>query len=172
MIADSTLLKTAVLAAMLALATLLLPRVAVSDGQADFVLVVKSERKLYLLRDDEVIATFPVTFGSNPEGHKRREGDGRTPEGHYLLDWKHSDSDFYKSIHISYPNDEDKNKALDLGSNPGGAIMIHGQKNGYGWLSPLARYINWTDGCIALKNSDMDKVWESVNSGTPIEIRP
>jgi len=133
---------------------------------------VKSERRLYLMHDDEIITVFPVTFGSNPKGHKQQEGDGRTPEGLYQLDWKHSDSGYHKSIHISYPNAADQKKASEIGVEPGGAIMVHGQKNGWGWLAPLARYINWTDGCIALRNVDMDVFWSRVEPGTPIEIRP
>lgn len=155
-----------------ALVVVVQPSATVAEELADFVLVVKSERKLYLMRDDEVIDTFRVTFGSNPKGHKEHEGDGRTPEGRYVLDWKHSDSDFHKSIHISYPNTSDKIRAADTGVLPGGAIMVHGQKNGYGWLSPIAKYVNWTDGCIALSNKDMDIVWQKVQSGIPIEIRP
>jgi murein L,D-transpeptidase YafK len=154
------------------LAALVLPSWSAAEELADYVLVVKSERTLYLLRDDEIIDSFRVTFGTNPKGHKQREGDGRTPEGIYILDWKHSASDFHKSIHVSYPDENDKKKAAEDGSSPGGAIMVHGQKNGYAWLSPLARYVNWTDGCIALSNSDMDIVWAKVQSEIPIEIRP
>lgn len=139
---------------------------------ADSVLVVKSERRLYLLADGEVFADYPATFGAQPEGHKEREGDERTPEGHYMLDWKNQHSAFYKSIHVDYPNADDRAAAAIRGEDPGGQIMIHGQRNGYGWLSPLARFFNWTDGCIALSDSDMDEVWQSVRANTPIEIRP
>lgn len=155
-----------------ALTALIAPHAAIAEELADFVLVVKSERRLYLMRDDEVIDSFRVTFGSDPKGHKQREGDGRTPEGRYVLDWKHADSDFHKAIHISYPNTADKVNAAATGVLPGGAIMLHGQKNGYGWLSPIARYVNWTDGCIALSNSDMDIVWKKIQPKIPIEIRP
>ena len=139
---------------------------------AESVLVVKSDRRLYLLRDDETIASFPVTFGSNSKGHKIQEGDSRTPEGHYVLDWKNVHSAYFKAIHVSYPNAEDEAVAAELKVDPGGAIMIHGQKNGYGWLSILSRFINWTDGCIALNDADMEQVWQQVTAGTPIEIRP
>lgn len=139
---------------------------------ADSVLVVKSERRLYLLADGEVFADYPATFGANPVGHKQREGDERTPEGHYMLDWKNAHSAFYKSIHVDYPNKQDKATAAARGEDPGGLIMIHGQRNGYGWLSPLARFFNWTDGCIALSDRDMDEVWLKVRENTPIEIRP
>ena len=149
-----------------------IPAQVLGDQAADAVLVVKSERRLYLLRENEAIASYPVTFGSNPQGHKAREGDERTPEGRYELDWKNAHSAFYKAIHVSYPNASDRAEAAANNEDPGGAIMIHGQKNGYGWLSPLSRFFNWTDGCIALSDSDMEEVWQKVEAGTPIEIRP
>ena len=90
----------------------------------------------------------------------------------YILDYKKENSAFYKAIHISYPNQQDMKRAKELGVDPGGLIMIHGQKNGLGWLSFISQLFNWTDGCIALKNEDMDKIWESVDVGTPIEIKP
>jgi murein L,D-transpeptidase YafK len=141
-------------------------------AMADSVLVVKSERRLYLLQDGEVFAEYPATFGADPVGHKQREGDERTPEGHYLLDWKNQNSAFYRSIHVDYPNKQDQAAAAARGEDPGGLIMIHGQRNGYAWLSPLARFFNWTDGCVALNDRDMDEVWLSVRANTPIEIRP
>ena len=113
-----------------------------------------------------------TTFGANPKGHKLQQGDERTPEGQYLLDYKNANSLYYKSIHISYPNERDRQEARRLGVDPGGDIMIHGQKNGYEGLSFLAQWFNWTNGCIALTNKDMDSVWEAVPPGTPIEIRP
>ena len=136
------------------------------------VLVIKSDSKLYLKKNAKVIKEFDVVFGANPEGHKKQEGDERTPEGRYILDYKKSDSAFYKSIHISYPNEVDKKRAKEAGVNPGGFIMIHGQKNGIGWLSWITQRFNWTDGCIALSNKAMDEIWNSVDVGTPIEIKP
>ena len=155
-----------------ALTALIAPHAAIAEELADFVLVVKSERRLYLMRDDEVIDSFRVTFGSDPKGHKQREGDGRTPEGRYVLDWKHADSDFHKAIHISYPNATDRKNAKKRGVDPGGDIMIHGQRNRWGLLSPITQLFNWTNGCIALSDRNMDAVWKAVNVGTPIEIRP
>ena len=139
---------------------------------ADAVLVIKSERRLYLLKDGDPFAEFRVTFGTDPVGHKQRKGDNRTPEGKYVLDWKHEHSDYYKAIHVSYPNAQDQAEATRRGEDPGGSIMIHGQKNGYEWLSPISKFFNWTDGCIALTNTDMEKVWLKVQPGTPIEIMP
>ena len=135
-------------------------------------MVIKSESKLYLKKNGKTLKKFRVAFGANPKGHKLKKGDEPTPEGRYLLDYKKEDSAFHKAIHISYPNEKDKRRAKVLGVDPGGQIMIHGQKNGYGWLSFITQLFNWTDGCIALSDSDMDKVWELVDVGTPIEIKP
>lgn len=145
---------------------------ALGTEKADKVLVVKSESKLYLIRNGKVISAFKAAFGANPKGHKLKEGDEKTPEGQYILDYKKSDSAFYKAIHISYPNQEDKKRAKKDGVNPGGLIMIHGQKNGFGWFAWITQNFNWTDGCIAVSNSAMDDIWEAVSIGTPIEIRP
>jgi murein L,D-transpeptidase YafK len=143
-----------------------------AGDKADLVLVNKSERKLYLKSGDKILKTWPVVFGANPVGHKQQEGDERTPEGRYLLDWKKSDSAFYKAIHISYPNEQDKKAAAERGVSPGGAIMIHGQPNGYGGLAFIMQRFDWTDGCIAVTNEAMDEIWEAVPGGTPIEIVP
>ena len=150
----------------------ILPACAFGIEKADMVLVVKSEAKLYLIKNDKILNAYKVVFGANPKGHKQKEGDERTPEGSYILDYKKNDSAFYKAIHISYPNENDKKHAKAAGVSPGGAIMIHGQKNGFGWLSWFAQHVNWTDGCIAVSNSAMDEIWDSVNVGTPIEIKP
>ena len=146
--------------------------VATPGQTADRVLVIKSKERLYLIRNDEVFASYHLVFGANPKGHKQQLGDERTPEGHYTLGYKNAHSSFYKSIHISYPNRQDRIRAREQGVSPGGDIMIHGQPNDWAWISPLSRFFNWTDGCIALSNRDMDAVWEAVPSGTPIEIRP
>lgn len=138
---------------------------------ADSVLVDKSDEKLFLLKGETVIAEYSVAFGANPEGHKEEEGDERTPEGRYVLDFKKADSAFHKAIHISYPNDADEKAAAAKGVDRGGAIMIHGQRNRLGWLSFVTQRFNWTDGCIAVTNSEMDEIWDSVVVNTPIEIR-
>lgn len=146
---------------------------AAADIQkADEVLVIKSENRLYLLKDGERYASFKVVFGGDPKGHKEQQGDQRTPEGRYTLDSKNPNSRFYKSIHVSYPNQKDRAHAQKLGVDPGGDIKIHGQTNGWGWASPVMQLFSWTDGCVALSNSNMDKVWEAIDPGTPIEIRP
>lgn len=139
--------------------------------KADHVLVKKSERKLFLLRDGVVYETFNVVFGPG-RGPKLTEGDERTPEGEYILDYKKSPSRFYKSIHISYPNAQDRERSARLGLAPGGAIMIHGQPKVDRKTSRDMRYFNWTDGCVALANADMELVWRAVDAGTPITILP
>lgn len=138
----------------------------------DSVFVDKSEARLYLIAAGERVREYPVVFGANPHGHKQREGDERTPEGKYMLDFKNPDSAFYRSIHISYPEAADRERARAAGADPGGLIMIHGQRNGRGWLGWLMQRFNWTDGCIALTNAHMREVWELVDVGTPIEIVP
>jgi murein L,D-transpeptidase YafK len=139
---------------------------------ADHVVVVKSEKKLYLEKNGKVFASYPVVFGSNPKGHKEKQGDGRTPEGSYIIDKKNEKVGYYKPLHISYPNEKDIAAAKAKGVDPGGRIYIHGQKNGYGWAERVTQAKNWTKGCIALTNKDMKKVWDAVNAGTPIDIKP
>jgi murein L,D-transpeptidase YafK len=151
---------------------LLVPAFAFAAEKADMVLVIKSEAKLYLKKNKKVIKQYHVAFGADPKGHKQQKGDERTPEGRYYLDYKKADSSFYKAIHISYPNATDKKRARESGVDPGGHIMIHGQKNGYGWLSWVTQRFNWTDGCIAVSNRAMDEIWMFVDVGTPIEITP
>ena len=165
-------MKNIVKIILIAFACLLYSGVVHSEQKADFVLVIKSKSRLYLMRKGEAFASFYVTFGTNPKGHKQQQGDGRTPEGRYTLGYKNSNSKFYKSIHISYPNATDRKNAKKRGVDPGGAIMIHGQRNKWGWLSPIAQLFNWTNGCIALSDKNMDAVWKAVNVGTPIEIKP
>lgn len=164
--------RSVVLPVALAVALISCLSSAAAVEKADLVRVKKSESKLYLVRAGVPYATFHVVFGKNPQGHKQQEGDERTPEGRYVLDYKKDDSAFYKSIHISYPNAKDIAQAQQRGVSPGGAVMIHGQKNGLGWLAPVAQLVNWTDGCIALTNEEMQAVWEAVDAGTPIEIEP
>jgi murein L,D-transpeptidase YafK len=138
----------------------------------DGVIVVKSRRTLTLLSHDKILRSYKVALGSAPVGAKQQEGDHKTPEGHYLLDRRNSKSRFYKSIHISYPNDREKKEASERGVSPGGDIMIHGLPNGFGWLGDTHRVRDWTDGCVAVTNAEMDEIWDLVPDGTPIEIRP
>jgi len=137
----------------------------------DLVKVDKSEGKMYLLDGEEVIKEYHVAFGANPKGHKQKEGDEKTPEGTYTLDYKKENSSFYRAMHISYPNKQDEANAKELGVSPGGFIMVHGQRNKLGWLSFITQRFNWTNGCIALTNSEMDEFMELVSVGTKIEIQ-
>lgn len=139
---------------------------------ADYVVVKKSARKIMLFNDGRLVADFPIALGDNPIGHKEQRGDERTPEGRYRLTWKNPESKFYRSIHITYPNKVDREKAHALGVSPGGDIKIHGLPNKQAYPSDLYMEMNWTDGCIAVLNEDMDKIWSMVRFNTPIEILP
>jgi murein L,D-transpeptidase YafK len=138
----------------------------------DKVLVVKSEKRMYLVKKDIRYREYRISLGANPKGHKQKQGDERTPEGLYFLDYKNPNSSYYKSFHICYPNSKDRETAREKGWDPGGDIMIHGQPNGYGWMGFASQFYDWTDGCIAVSNSEMDEIWSTVKVGTPIEIRP
>jgi len=140
--------------------------------RADALLIVKSERKLYLLKNGEILRGFDIALGLMPEGPKQREGDFRTPEGKYRLDAKNPNSDYFLSIQISYPNARDAERARAQGVDPGGQIMIHGQPNQPKYSEARYQGVDWTDGCIAVSNSDMIDIWLMTDEGTPIEIRP
>lgn len=141
-----------------------------SSAEIDLVMVDKSENKMYLLESDRIIKEYHVVFGANPKGHKVQEGDEKTPEGTYTLDYKKEDSSFYRAMHISYPNSLDLERAKKKGVSAGGFIMIHGQRNRLGWLSMITQKFNWTNGCIALTNAEMDEFMSLVNIGTTIRI--
>ena len=141
---------------------------------ADKVVVKKSERRRYLLQGEKPFRSYKISLGNNPEGHKERQGDGRTPEGRYHLDWRNPTSKFRKSLHISYPNTSDLLRARRNGVDPGGMIMIHGQPrpNRYRDLQEIIREEDWTQGCIAVSNYAIDEIWNYTANGTPIEILP
>ena len=137
--------------------------------------VYKSDRIVKLMHHDQDIRTYPMRLGFDPIGHKVKEGDGKTPEGRYILDWRNPNSAFYKSLHVSYPNPQDKSKANQLGVSPGGDIMIHGSatRSQVEKLPSLMTYLprnDWTWGCIAVRNIDMDEIWKLVDDGTVISI--
>ncbi|MBS0394591.1 MAG: L,D-transpeptidase family protein [Proteobacteria bacterium] len=139
---------------------------------ADEVVVVKSERRLYLMHGGQPFRSYRIALGLNPVGQKEREGDFRTPEGHYRLDARNPSSDFFLSIHLSYPSAADSAHARSRHWRPGGSIMIHGQPNVPHRPVDYYRSADWTDGCIALSNDDMLEVWLLTRANTPIEIRP
>jgi murein L,D-transpeptidase YafK len=139
---------------------------------ADSVVVRKSERRLYLMRNGTVLRSFKVALGLRPEGHKQYEGDYRTPEGKYRLVRRNPNSEYFLSIQVSYPNDEDVARARKQGMRPGGAIMIHGQPNIPTRSRDYYQTVDWTEGCIAVSNSDMVEIWLMTPPDTPIEIQP
>jgi murein L,D-transpeptidase YafK len=143
-----------------------------SVAKADQVIVIKGQRTLTLLSRGKTLRTYKVALGGSPVGAKEQQGDHKTPEGHYILDRRNANSRFYKSIHVSYPSKQDDERAARRGVSPGGDIMVHGLPNGFGWLDATHRAMDWTDGCIALTNAEMDEIWNLVPIGTPIEIRP
>jgi murein L,D-transpeptidase YafK len=162
------------LRALLAIALLLGPGLAGAAEYADRVFVDKSEHRLDVIAGNKVIASFKAGFGVYPVGHKQQQGDRKTPEGKYVLDYKNPNSAFYRSIHISYPNNADRARARRAGVNPGGDIMIHGQPSDPRIVRAIARWPNddWTDGCISLDNTDMKRLWAMVRVPIPIEIVP
>jgi murein L,D-transpeptidase YafK len=146
------------------------PAASVRAAKVDRVVVNKEARELKLIRKGQVIRTYPVALGPNPTGHKIMEGDGRTPEGSYVLDWRNPNSRFYRSIHVSYPDQTDRLLATQLGVSPGGMIMIHGEPDYLSFAGQASE--DWTEGCIAVSNGAMDEIWSLVDDGTLILINP
>ena len=142
--------------------------------KADRLVVLKGERRLVLMRGDRVMKVFRVALGRYPKGHKVREGDARTPEGTYTVDYRldTNKSKFYRALHISYPNRQDRAQARKLGVSPGGQIMIHGLPTKWSAKDVGHPRLDWTQGCIAVTNREMDQVWKMVDDGTTIEIHP
>lgn len=138
---------------------------------ADRVVVLKKERIPELLSQGHVIKTYKVALGGNPIGPKMRQGDHKTPEGLYALDFRNAHSQSYRSIHISYPSAHDRAEARKRGVSPGGDVFVHGLPNSLRLGGPVASR-EGLDGCIALTNPEIDQIWQSVTDGTPIEIRP
>lgn len=168
--AAATLVAAAVFG--LALSFLPLRAVEATVPKADRVLVLKSERTMFLMKGQAAFRIYKVALGPKSKGHKEQQGDGRTPEGQYVLDARNPHSNFYRAIHISYPNEADRENARHKGVHPGGNILIHGLPNGMSDLGDDHALWDWTDGCIAVTNKQMDEIWQAVDNGTPIEIRP
>lgn len=140
--------------------------------RVDGVVVYKQERKLLLLSQGKEVRSYKIALGSEAVGPKTRQGDHRTPEGIYVLDARNPNSHFYKAFHISYPNSKDIAAAKKLGVSPGGNIMLHGLGKEYAWVGKAHVLHDWTDGCVAVTNEEMDEMWKMVRIGTPIEIKP
>ncbi len=143
-----------------------------SSPPVDRVVVKKSEAKMYLQKRGKVVKSYNISLGGNPVGHKIQQGDSRTPEGVYSLNYKNSKSRFYKSINIDYPNEADIVRAKSRGLDPGDDIVIHGMPNELGDVRGPIEPLNWTEGCIAVRNYEMDEIWSLVALDTPIEILP
>ncbi|QQP96403.1 L,D-transpeptidase family protein [Lysobacter enzymogenes] len=141
------------------------PAMAAQAQQADFIQVDKSERRMQLLRGGKVLRTYKILLGDAPKGHKRQQGDERTPEGEYRISGRNQNSRFHLSLRVSYPNAYDQKQARARGVDPGGDIMIHGG-------TPPGYWRDWTDGCIALTDREIEEVWSLVPTGTPIRIDP
>lgn len=143
-----------------------------AEIKADKILVEKSKRTLSLLKEDKVIKTYKIALGSNPVGPKIQEGDGKTPEGIYTIDARNPKSQYHLSLHISYPNETDRKRAAALNVSPGGNIMIHGLPNLLNWTKRVYVPWDWTLGCIAVTNSEIEEIWQAVPDRTVIEIIP
>lgn len=138
----------------------------------DMVLVYKQKRKMELLSKGVVVKTYSIALGGSPVGPKTQEGDNKTPEGLYFLDWRHPTSTFHKSIHISYPNKQDRSNAKSKNKHPGGEIFLHGLGPKWSFLGKAHAMHDWTRGCIAVSNEEMDEIWTIVPNGIPIHIKP
>ncbi len=139
---------------------------------ADKVLIEKKSRRLTLYSKGQPIKVYKVSLGRNSEGPKERQGDNKTPEGIYTIDSRNYKSAYHLALHISYPNEKDKQAAKKLGVSPGGNIMIHGIKNGFGWLGSLHTWRDWTQGCIAVTDEEIEEIDKLVPNGTAVEIKP
>jgi murein L,D-transpeptidase YafK len=149
-----------------------IPPLVPADQRASRIVVEKGARKLTLLRPDAALRTYDVSLGSAPTGPKLQEGDGRTPEGRYTIDFKNARSRFHLALRISCPGPQERDAALKRGVAPGGDIMIHGLPRGLGWLGKFHLLRDWTEGCIAVDNRAIEEIWRLVDIGTVIEIRP
>jgi len=145
---------------------------AIQKGSIDRILIEKNARRLMVISQGEVLKSYNIALGGNPVGPKERQGDNKTPEGTYVIDGRNKDSRFHLSLHISYPNERDKNRAKELGVSPGGDIMIHGIKNGSPWVGEAHAEVDWTKGCIAVTDEEIEEISRLAPNGTIVEIRP
>lgn len=149
----------------------LLPQATHAQPQADKILILKSKRHLMLISNGQALKAYRISLGKNPVGPKTRRGDNKTPEGTYIIDRRKENSQFFRALHVSYPNSNDLARARQIGADPGGDIMIHGLPNGR-TSSWNKRFTDWTAGCIAVTNQEIREIWHSVADGTVVEIRP
>jgi murein L,D-transpeptidase YafK len=145
---------------------------AQSTTSVDRIVIEKGKRTLTLMDGAKIVKTYRVALGGQPVGAKDRQGDHKTPEGIYAVDAKKANSQFYKALHLSYPNQADRANARKLGISPGGDVEIHGLGAKWGWIGEKHRLTDWTDGCVAVTNEEIDEIYPQVRVGTPVEIRP
>jgi tetratricopeptide (TPR) repeat protein len=145
---------------------------AIQRGSVDRIRIEKNARRLMLISQGEVLKSYNIALGGNPIGPKERQGDNKTPEGTYVIDGRNRYSRFHLSLHISYPNERDKNRAKELGVSPGGDIMIHGIKNGFSWVGDAHAEVDWTKGCIAVTDEEIEEISKLAPNGTIVEIQP
>ena len=143
-----------------------------AQSRIDQVVVLKRQHKLLLMSGNQVVKSYDVALGSGGLAPKRRQGDHRTPEGLYTIDYRNPASRYHLALHISYPQQTDMQRARQLGLNPGGDIMIHGLGPGFSWAGALQSHYDWTDGCIAVTDQEIEEIWRVVPDGTPVEIEP
>lgn len=175
---DRPVLKSAsiLVSTMLILATWAcsskLPNSTLAQQTADRIVIVKSTHTMALMRDGNVLKVYKVALGRGSTGPKERQGDHKTPEGQYVIDRKNAHSRFHFALHVSYPNQEDIERARKAGVDPGGLIEIHGLPPQFSWLGSLQHEIDWTDGCIAVSNREIEEIWRLAPVGTPVQIKP
>ena len=157
---------------LLTSAAILAAQPATTPIKADSILILKKDHLLQLISGGKVVRTYHVALGQGGLAPKQKEDDARTPEGHYVIDTRNAASHYHKALHISYPNAEDRSRAAKMGVSPGGAIMIHGLPNGKGYIGSAHRLYDWTLGCVAVTDAEIDEIWTMAPVGTPVEIRP
>ena len=145
---------------------------AIRGGSVDRILIEKKERRLTVMARGEALKSYRIALGGNPVGPKERQGDNRTPEGTYTIDSRNRNSRYHLALHLSYPNERDRKRAEELGVAPGGDIMIHGLKNGFSWVGEAHTEADWTKGCIAVTDEEIEEIARLAPLGTTVEIRP
>lgn len=140
-------------------------------AQIDFILIEKSKRIMSVYNDKKLLKTYKIALGKSPKGHKERQGDCKTPEGLYAISGRNINSKYHKSLKISYPNAQDKLHCAKIGCSTGNDIMIHGLHPKYSWLGSLHSLRDWTLGCIAVTDDEIDEIFASTPLGTKVEIR-
>lgn len=163
---------TALIYALLTAVAVSSPAFAAQEIRADKILIEKAARRLTLFSKGEAIKIYRIALGGKPIGQKEREGDNKTPEGIYKIDSRNRSSRYHVALHISFPNDKDRKRAKELGASPGGEVMIHGIKNGFGWVGGFHTWLDWTKGCIAVTNKEIEEIDKLVPNETVVEIRP